>query len=170
MRRFLLALALLAGTAVVTDAVLDACGSKFLVGARTARYQRLQAAVNPATILFYYQVDPNDPESEGGWDDVTAVLSKVGHSIEPTTDENELKRALSSGKFDVVMMTIDDARDRRAEVQTLAPDTILLPMMEFPTRPQYSRAKREFGQVLQTPSTLARLLSTIEKAQEDRGL
>ena len=171
MRRALFAVVLLAGVAFVTDAVLDACGSKFLVGARTARYQRLQAAVHPASILFYWELDMTSTDAEeGSWDDVQAAIEKVGHRIEVANDQAALRSAMRGGQFDIVMMSLTDAKRWRGDVDMLAPNTILLPFVEFPTRPVYSQAKREFGQVLKIPSTMGKLLSTLDKAQQNRGL
>ncbi len=170
MRRLLLVCSLLLGTAIVGDFVLDACGSKFLVGARSARYQRLQMTMNPASILWYYEEGPDTPEDER-WDpEFAAWMEKIGHTIELAGDPDELRSAMLAGKFDVVILQIDQAREHRAELEMLAGDAVLLPMLVFPTRPEYSKAKREFGTVLKTPSTTSGLLSAIDKAQKSRGL
>ena len=170
MRRLLLVGSLLLGTAVVGDFVLDACGSKFLVGARSARYQRLQMTMNPASILWYSQEDANTPEDER-WDpEFEAYMEKIGHTIEMASDLDELRSAMLAGKFDVVILQIDLLREERAELESLAADAVLLPTLLFPTRPEYSKAKREFGTVLKYPATMSGFLSAIDKAQRSRGL
>ena len=170
MRRLLLVCSLLLGTAIVGDFVLDACGSKFLVGARSARYQRLQMTMNPASILWYYQQEADAPEDERWDSEFEAYLEKIGHTIELASDPDELRSAMLAGKFDIVILDIDYAREQRTELELLSTDSILLPTLLFPTRPEYSKAKREFGNVLKYPSTLSGILSAIDKAQRSRGL
>ena len=41
----------------LNDAVLRACGSKFLVANKGARYQRVLASIQPTSILFYWPQD-----------------------------------------------------------------------------------------------------------------
>ncbi len=170
MRRLLLGCSLLLGTAIVGDFVLDACGSKFLVGARSARYHRLQMTMNPASILWYYEEGPDTPEDER-WDpEFEAWMEKIGHTIELAGDPDELRSAMLGGKFDIVILDIDFAREQRTELESLAVDAVLLPTLLFPTRSEYSKAKREFGTVLKYPATMGGLLSAIDKAQRSRGL
>ena len=170
MRRLLLA-GLLIAVLPAGDAVLDACGSKFLVGARSARYQRLQTALHPTSILFYWPDDPttveDDPET---WDGVREAIEKVGHRFEMVMKPSDLESAIRAGKFEIIMMTLGEARNRQANIGALAPDAVILPFVEFATRPEYSKAKREFGQVLKIPATTSQLLTTIDKAQQNRGL
>lgn len=170
MRRLQLLCLVLAGTAFLTDPVLDACGSKFLVGARSARYQRLLVTMNPARILWYYEEKQDTPEDER-WDpEFEAYMEKVGHTIEVAGSFDELRSAMRAGKFDIVILEIDYARELRSELESLSPGSVLLPVLEFPSRPEYSKAKREFGTVLKFPSTESGILSTIEKAQQARGV
>ena len=171
MRRLLLGVLFLAAAMVLGDTVLDACGSKFLVGARSARYQRLQTALHPSTILFYWEDDPTTEEDdEASWAEVRAAIEKVGHRFEMATNRSTFDSAVRAGKFEIIMMSLNEARSRQTDVAAIAPDSVLLPFVEFPTRPEYSKAKREFGQVLKIPATVSQLLSTIDKAQQSRGL
>ena len=66
MKKLLVFLVVLAGVMVVVsrDAVLQACGSKFLVSSRGARYQRILASIKPTNILWFYEQDENTPEDE----------------------------------------------------------------------------------------------------------
>ena len=170
MRKIVFVFSLLTGTAFLVNPVLDACGSKFLVGARSARYQRMQVTMNPASILWYYEQKPDAAEDER-WDpEFEAWMEKIGHTIEVVGDHGELRSALLAGTFDIVILQIDHVREHRAELESLAADSVLLPVLPFPTRPEYSKAKREFGTVLKFPTTVNGILSTIEKAQRSRGL
>lgn len=170
MKRLLLVMALLAAVAAVGNPVIDACGTKYLLGARSARYQRLQISPHPAKILWYYEEDENTPEEER-WDpENLEPLLKAGHTIERARDADELRSALRAESFDLVIIEIGEARKLGGIVESLSPDSVLLPAMEFPSRPEYARAKREFGNVLKFPTTMDGMLSTLDKAQRPRGM
>ena len=64
MKNRLVVFIILLGAAILYEPVVEACGSKFLVGSRAARYQRMRRAVNPSTILIYTRQDVNAPEEE----------------------------------------------------------------------------------------------------------
>ena len=170
MKRLLLVMALLAAVAAVGNPVIDACGTKYLLGARSARYQRLQITTHPAKILWYFQEDENAPEEER-WDpENLEPLLKAGHTIERARDVDELRSALRLESFDIVIIEIGEARELSGIVEGVSPDSVLLRTMEFPTRPEYARAKREFGNVLKFPTTIDGVLSALDKAQRARGM
>ena len=165
MKKYLVLAALCAGAVSVTDGALDACGSKFLVSSRGVRYQRLLASVHPTSILVYWHQDASTPKEDRWSPKVQEALEKVGHRIEVTFDRDGLRRAARKGKFDVVMMRIEQARALKDELASLA-DTSLLPIAHFPTRREYSAAKKEFGTVLKTPTTMSGLLRAVEKSRD----
>ncbi len=82
MKKLLFSLALLMGMASLGNAVLNACGAKFLVSSRGARYQRLLASIKPTRILIYWKQDENTKKEDRWNPEATKVLGKVGHSVE----------------------------------------------------------------------------------------
>lgn len=170
MKRLFLVIVLLATVVAVTDPVLEACGTKYLLGVRSARYQRLQTTPHPAKILWYYEDDENASEEERWNPDNLKPLVKVGHTIERVRNPDELRDELRGGSFDIVIMGIEHARELGVIVENLSPDSVLLPALVFPTRPDYSKAKREFENVLKLPTTLDGMLSTLDEAQRTRGM
>ena len=164
-KTLLSALVALSCLAVLSREVLDACGSKFLVGGRAARYGRMQAA-NPASVLVYWKQDANTPAADRWNPELDSVLEKIGYSIQTVADSQALQSAIQGGEFDIVMMGLDDAKTFQRDVQTLSPDSVLLPFVDFPTRREYNQAKEEFEYVLKTPTTMRRLLSVMAKSQE----
>ena len=155
-------LIILFGAASLYHPVGEACGSQFLVGSRAARYQRMQRAANPSTILIYWRQDVNTPEEKRRDAEFKANLEKVGHKIEVATDPDAFQSAMGTGRFNIVMMNLQDARQMQAQVQSSS--AVLLPLVAFATRPEYSQAKKEFGLALSRPTTMRKLLSAVEKA------
>lgn len=167
MKRLLFFSLVLAGIALVSEPVLDACGSKFLVGSKAARYQRMRA-VSPANVLVYYKQDATTAAEDRWNPEFESTLEQVGYSIEVATDASSFQEAVRGRDFDIVMMGLGDARNLRSDISSLSPHAVLLPVVSFPTRAELSQAKREFGNVLKTPTTMKRLLSVMEKSRKDR--
>ncbi len=148
--------------------VLEACGAKFLVASRAARLQRIQVAANPATILLYLSLaqaeETSTADAAEGDNAFQELLVKVGHKVQTATGMDEFRRAARTGDFDLVLMELETARELQAEVGSLAPEATLLPVVEFGSRAVKSRAKAEFGNVLNTPTTVDRILATIDES------
>lgn len=171
MKRLIIAVVVVSGLGMIGMQVLEACGAKFLVSSRAARYQRLQAAKHPASILLYWPDDPADPveedEANANYEATKAAVERVGHTLEAMTDLESFRAAAGTGEYDIFLMDVADARKLRGDLERLAPQTVILPVMEFATRPRLAEAKREFGHVVSTPTTARRLLSVIADARGD---
>jgi DNA-binding NtrC family response regulator len=162
MRRIIVPVAVLAVFAHLGGPVLEACGAKFLVATRSARFQRAQRTARPATILVYQHDD------EAGVVEFMAklqsMLQGVGHQVTLVANETALRDAATNNEFNVVMMQLDAARRLRDDVKSWAPGTAILPMDAFVTRPEAARAKKEFGQMLALPTTDRQLYSIVQAA------
>ena len=165
MKRVLLFVAVLGGIAISTDALLHACGAKFLVSSRGARYQRILASIKPTSILWFYEQSEDTPEDERWNPDSEKWLNQVGHSLEVTFDADSFLGAAKNGDFDVLLVRIEDARELHSEMASLAPDAAIVPILKFPTRSEYTQARKEYGIVMKLPTTSPKFLAAIEKAR-----
>lgn len=149
---------------------LHACGDKFLVGTPGALLE-LRGVLQPTMILVYHPPgEPSADESEEpDYASFEAALREVGHGVAVVTDAQGLYRAAATGKHQVILMELADARTERDRLAGVAPEAALLPFVDFPTRVEYSAAKKEFGQVVKTPTTLSRLLKAVEKSRASQG-
>jgi len=154
------------------DSVLEACGAKFLVSSRAARYQRLQTSEG-GSLFLYWNLAPATPEQEQegreNYEAFRAFLEKVGYSIEATTDANEFRTAARTGDYDIILMPLEAARELRADVAALAPGAALLPVAVFATRAEEAQAEREFGHVLNTPASSQEVLTVLGAALDHRS-
>ena len=160
-------LAILCGVAsiLVGTSDLRACGDKFLVGIRGGSQLRYQGAVHPTRILVYWNVDLEKDPLDPGESVLAAPLEEAGHEVQVVGDPKALYQEAASGAFDIIMMKIDDAREEQSRIGGVAPESTILPVLYFPTRSEYSAAKKEFGHAVKSPMTMAKLLSQIEKAR-----
>ncbi|HVS66090.1 MAG TPA: hypothetical protein VMT85_21605 [Thermoanaerobaculia bacterium] len=145
-------------------APLGACGDKFLVGTLGGRYLSYAGKIHPTRILVYWQEDLDNPRGEG--DSILETsLTEAGHSVVIAKDSKSLYQSAASGGFEVIMMNVGEAREEQGRLQGVAPDSTILPVLDFPTRRELSDAKKEFGHAVKTPTTLFNLLSQIEKTR-----
>ena len=168
MKKLAFSLVLLAGVAAMSDTVALACGSKFLVSIRSPRYQRLLANLKPTSILVYWKQDAATPDEDRWHPKAEKALEMVGHTVQVTFDQEQFRDAADSGNYEVVIMLLGEARALKSEVESMYPTAALLPIAHFPTRSEYSQAKKEFGTVFRTPSTASKFLTAIEKARSSR--
>ena len=146
---------------------LDACGDKFLVGVRGGLQLSFSGVVHPTRILVYWHDDPaNDPESASD-SAFEASLTEAGHTVAIVKDSKALFQEASSRRFEVIMMEVGDAREEQERLEGASPESTILPVLHFPTRSEYSEAKKEFGYAVKTPTTMSKLLSQIEKARPE---
>ena len=162
MRRLVTVFAVIAAVADVGSSVLEACGAKFLVATRSARFQRSQRAIRPARILVYQH------SSDRGVVEFTPALQEtlngVGHTVTVVAGESALRDAAGSGGYDIVMLQLDEARRLKASVKSWLPNATILPMGAYVTRPAAAAAKEEFGQVLTLPAKTSQLFSVVQAA------
>ena len=151
------------------DTVLNACGSKFLVSSKSARYQRILASIKPTNILWYYEQDENTPKDERWNPDAQKWFEQVGHTLEVTFNEDTFLGAAKNGDYDVILVSIEQARRLQSEMASVAPDAAVLPILRFPTRSEYSAARKEWGIVLKFPTTSPKFLAAIDKARRSSG-
>ncbi len=165
MKKLFLVLVVVGGIVALSDAVLNACGSKFLVSSRGARYQRVLASIQPTSILFYWPEDATT-EEEDRWNPAAEeMLESVGHTVEVSYDADAFLDAARDGGFDVLLLPIDEARRLQADLAALPPGPAVVPLLMFPTRSQYSQAREEYGVVMKLPTTTEKMLAALEKGR-----
>ena len=124
MRIFLLVLALVVGASALVPAAL-ACGDKFLMVGRGAKFQRAYASVHPGKILIYARPSTNakaairDPQ-------LHKALRQAGHAVSVIEDWALLETALKTAPTDVVLVDVAEAgRLQAAIAATPAPPDAL---------------------------------------------
>jgi hypothetical protein len=96
----------------LSDTTAFACGDKFLLVGRGARYQRGYTAVHPASILLYASTPATSQRS------LQSALKLAGHRVVVAATRGELDAALRSGRFDLVLAdsnetaTVEEDLDR----------------------------------------------------------
>ena len=149
---------------VWTGPDLLACGDKFLVAGRGTRYQRPKNA-RAASVLIYSNAGLQAALKKVSLD---SVLKHEGHRSTTVEAPEQLSAILTSGHFDVVLVSSGDA----AAVEKLvgsAPDAPIV--LALCARPAGSEPAPDKGaSCLKTPPKEGSLLEAIDKAVERHDL
>ena len=139
---------------------LLACGDKFLVAGRGARFQR---GSSHATVLIYA---PPASALSGGLGNLSVdhVLSRAGYHPATAASAEEMGRILKDGNPGIVLVDIADARavERYAPAGSSGP--IILPVLSNASRQELSEARKIWGVVLRSPASGDSLLDALDEA------
>jgi DNA-binding NtrC family response regulator len=139
MRRRAFIASLIAGTAAASID-LDACGDKFLRVGRSARFRRY-AAAHPASILIYSPVN----STRAGIDELKAMLKRAGRNPVALDRRASVSAALAAARYDVVIADYQDADRLKADLQSGASQTALLPILDKPSKTVEAEAMRQYA-------------------------
>jgi hypothetical protein len=88
--------------------VTQACGDKFLMVGRGAKFQRAYASVYPGKVLIYAR--PSTDQKAAIRDpQLHKALRQAGHSVSVIEDWNLLEQALKTVPVDVVLVDVGEA-------------------------------------------------------------
>lgn len=168
MRRISIAGLLLAGVFSVGSHDVSACGDKFLLVGRGARYQRAYCALHPASILVY--INPKSPRAGSmGSPEFLNALTLAGHKPQTVASLGRFVELLSAGpRYDIVLAEFPDAKALGLQLQPIAAKPLLLPIMYKPAKAEQTAAEQQFGTVLKAPDSIMHFLGVIDDAMKAR--
>jgi hypothetical protein len=137
-----------------------ACGDKFVVPGRRARFSDQLVVRRSAAVLFY--VRPGSAlDGTLQRASVEARLRKAGYRPTLVTSEPGLGRALRGGAWDVVVVELTDGPDiaRRA---SSGPPTTVLPVVYGVERAALDQARQQYRHVLKSPSSDRAFLKALD--------
>ena len=116
--------------------------------------------------LFYWPQDASTSEEER-WNPAAEEMLEetAGHTVEVAFDDAEFLGAARTREFEVLVVPIDDANRLRTDLQPLSADSVVVPLLKFPTRREYTAAREEYGIVLKLPATSDKFLAALEKGR-----
>src|SRR5262249_45364954 len=140
----------------------QACGDKFLVVGRGARYARPNAPPRSASVLIYRDVDSQIPTSAIDLE-LESTLLHAGHQFRVVGSIKELDDALGMGKFDVVLVNLAGAPAIQDHLQSALNRPAVLPIVYSPQGTDVSAAKKQYGSVVKHPDKRNDLLAAIDE-------
>jgi hypothetical protein len=139
---------------------LLACGDKFLVAGRGARFQREGAR---ATVVIYAPLSSTLRGGPGNLS-VDAVLSRAGYRPAVVASAEELGRILKNGNAGIVLVDISDARTVEKLVPAGSPGPVILPVLSNASRQEVATARKTWGAALKAPASGDSLLDAVDEA------
>jgi hypothetical protein len=164
-RTLLLGLGLLSGALMVGGDAL-ACGDKLMVFARGLRAKR--KPVSKASILVYARPGGSLPAAlgQGG---LQKNLERAGHRVNQVGTEDELKKALAEGGYDLVLADVKAAPRIEAEANSAPTHPTVVPTLYNPSRAELTAAESTFQCVLKSPAKEKDYLAVVDQAMAARA-
>ena len=167
MRRTLVLVVLLIGSLSPLRTAVSACGDKFLLVGRSARFNQAYAAIYPATILLYAPADRTaskailDPKFQ-------ASLTRAGHRIEVAKESEQVAPMLQAGRFDLVLADAADVAAVKAKADLSPSRPTVIPVMTALPKAEADAIKAQYGCELKPTDRPARYLTTIDEEMQAR--
>lgn len=164
--RFLLGFGLLAAALVAGGDVL-ACGDKLVVVGRGLRSGRVKTG-HPAAILVFADPAGSLPaaldQGHLGRD-----LERAGHRLRRVATQQELKAALDTGSYDLVLADFKTAASLEPEARAASSQPTVLPTLFNPTDAELATASQQYACVVKAPGDQKDYLSVINEAMAERA-
>jgi len=146
---------------------VEACGDKFLLVGRSARFRQAYAAIYPAAIVLFAQ--PQHGAGKGIRDArLQADLKAAGHRVSVVEDERALTRMLSSEGVDSILTDAADADRISMEAGNAPLKPAVLPVMFEPTKDQAKAIEARYHCRLTASDRSDRYLSAIDDVMKAR--
>lgn len=164
-RTLLLGLGLVACALMVAGDAL-ACGDKLVIVGRGLHAKR--KAVARASILVYARPSGSLPVAlgEGG---LQRNLERAGHRLSRVATEEDLKRALAAGGYDLVLADLKAAPHVEAQANEAPAHPTVLPTLYNPSPAELATAESQFQCVLKSPGKEKDYLAVVDEAMAARS-
>jgi len=157
---------LIALAGLCVGASVLACGDKFLVSGRGARFQR--GGSHTLVVLIYA---PPSSVLKAGTEDVSfeKTLSRAGYHPAIAATPEELAKAMKESAPGLVLAGIADAGavEKLALAGTERP--AIVPVLAGSSRQEFAEARKTWGVALRSPASGDSLLDAVDEAVERRA-
>jgi ABC-type amino acid transport substrate-binding protein len=147
---------------------LQACGDKFVLVGRGAKFRQAYAAIYPASIVVFTQSQRGAAKAIRD-SRLHADLKLAGHRVSVAEDERALSRALESDRIDVVLTDAADADRVAAQANNAPAKPRVLPVMFEPTKEEAKAIEARYQCRLTSGDRSMRYLSAIDDAMKARA-
>ncbi len=166
MYRLAWVLGLVAPLSFLTLRPAEGCGDKLVSLSRGIRLQRAYTAARSASILVYSarSVGANTVKESR----LQSSLTQAGHKLRTAEDAGQLDQALSSSKFDLVLVDFSEAAALAQRVASLPSRPLVIPVMYKPSKAELAEAQKQFPYVLKAPANSTQHLEAIDEAMKSK--
>jgi hypothetical protein len=146
---------------------LQACGDKYLLNGRGAKFKQAYAAIYPASVVIFARPqrgsakEIRDPR-------LLADLKQAGHRVAVVEDERALTRTLEAERVDVVLTDGADADQLTTQAATIATRPKVLPVLFKATKTEQKTFETRYQLYLSSSAGSIRFLSAIDDVMKAR--
>jgi DNA-binding NtrC family response regulator len=159
MKRTALSVVIIAGTLLLSIAVVDACGDKALRIGRGVRFQRPS---HPAAVLIYI------PSNATRASQLQSMLKKAGHKSYAVQGVDRFSEALKSGQYDLVFTDLAAAASLETNIKTSSSKPVLVAVVSEGRKAEVTAAQKQYRYVVTNPHSADQYLDAIEDAMRSR--
>lgn len=152
--RFLVLAGLCAGSPLL------ACGDKFLVAGRGARFQR--GGAHPPVAIYAPLSSTLRGTSKGA--SLDSVLKRAGYRPSVAASPEDLGRILKSDAPGVVVVDVADAPTVAKYAPAAPAGPVILPVLTNASRQEIAEARKTWGVALKSPASGDALLDAVDEA------
>ena len=164
-RRVLVVAAAVAGVLALGQGVAAGCGDEFVLIGGGARINRSKF---PSRVLVFMNPGTRVPAAEKEFH-VEATLTAAGHKAKVVESEAEVRTALETGKYDLVLADVADVPELRKQCGASASKPAVLPLLYKPTPAELSAAEKEANCIVRPSKKSSDLLAVIDETMKDRS-
>jgi hypothetical protein len=164
-RGVLVIAAAVAGVLALGQGVAAGCGDKFVMLGGGARINRSKY---PSRVLVFMNPASRVPAAEKEFH-VEATLTAAGHKTKVVESEAEVRKALETGKYDLVLADVADVPELRKQCGASASKPAVLPLLYKPTPEELSAAEKEANCLVRPSKKSSDLLAVIDETMKDRS-
>lgn len=163
-KRLVVLLAVIAAFVCVSKSAV-ACGDKFLVIGRGLRYERAYAAEHPGSILLYRDLKGDDAKAG---EDLEKALKKAGHKVQSVGDEATLDATLKSSRFDLVVLSLNNATMLEQKIIESPSRPAVLPVIYNRTGNELAAAGKQYDCILKASGKNTDALKVVDAAMAEK--
>jgi len=145
----------------------EACGDKLMSLARGIRLQRAYMAARSASILIYTGTGGGGKALKEA--QLQSSLKQAGHKLQMIEDARQLDQALSSGKFDLVLVDFTEAATLSQHMASLPSRPLVLPVLYKPSKAEMAAAEKQFTYAVKAPANSTQHLEAIDEAMKSKA-
>ena len=168
MRRSLTDFAFAVALVLATAQASDACGDKFVVFGRGVRFRTAYAAAHPAAILVYMNPTSHVPLVDRDFH-LVATLRLAGHRPSVVETKDELHDALSSTRYDLLIVDLEDAAGVETEVQKSESAPVVVPLIYNVSGTEFAELAKKYSCLLKADRRNHQLLSVLDEVMRDKA-
>lgn len=168
MRRPLKYFAIVTALIVTTAPPSRACGDKFVIFGRGVRFRAVYAAAHPAAILVYMNPMSHVPLIDRDYH-LVATLRLAGHRPSVVETRDELRDALTSASYDVLIADLEDAAGLETVVRQAASPPTVLPLVYKASGAEFAELAKKYSCLLKADRRNHQLLTVLDEVMRSKS-